>query len=735
MCLNDAQDLVADGNPVQISTCAPGDAQSWALVDGALVGPGAKCLTASTPAVGGASIVYLSACTGSALQQWTYAANALTTSAGACLEVRDEQTNDGAALTVDSCSAPLAPAQTWWFGVAGSLTKNDGAAGSAPLTVHVTDLPTHVGCSAPAAGSAAWSQTCAGYSEGSIVFPVTGRYQFDVAAAHADASSTSVPELQLGIDGTYAPERQANVEWSSVDGAGTAYTFLAYVEAGPHLVEVRSANPANASAAPDHAVFGTLKISNPAPPPPLDVVPDQYWNAIPLTWYPVNDAPYPAPFAALDPGASPGQATVHAGASGGPRQGDTGSWEQGSSGYSELLAVFPNAGSYDFDVWAYGDTFLSAPRLALSVDGQAVGVVDVIGTAAAKYSFTGSVSAGQHLVEVSLLNDFASASAPAGDRNLVVASVDITEVGLEPGTQKLENGLNGQYAVGAYSYGAESTSDPAGSIQGQSYGFDGSLVFASPSVIPSSTRNYYVYVPAQVDRTKPAAFMVFQDGMTFCDPNGPIRVPIVFDKLIAEGAMPPTIAVCVSPGQLSKDSAACQAGDDDCFRSFQYDSVNDTYWHLLTDELLPHIAQQFGLVFSSDPDQRGIGGASSGGSAALAAGWFHSESFRKIYTSSGSFTDIRHHGANAYPAMITAEPSLLPLRISLVAGTHDFDCFGNVGADCQGDPHAWADANKRVAAALNAQKYPYQFVFGTETHVGALAATDFPNALRWLWSK
>ena len=291
--------------------------------------------------------------------------------------------------------------------------------------------------------------------------------------------------------------------------------------------------------------------------------------------------------------------------------------------------------------------------------------------------------------------------------------------------ERIDNGVNGQLGVGDYSYGPES----AGPATGRTLGFDDSVDFTTSAVFPNTKRKVYVYIPTAVDLSKPTAFMVFQDGLTYCDPVAP-----VFDHLIAAGAMPPTIAICSSPGALSADTAACSALDDDCERSFEYDSVDDHYFHYVVDELLPFVSTKYGLTLTADPEQRGIGGGSSGGIAAFTVGWFHPESFRKIYTSSASFTDIRLHGGNRYPDMIRKSPKL-PLRVTLVAGTHDFDCFGNVGADCKGDPHAWADANKRVAAALTAVGYSHRFQFGSETHVGALAATTMPDDLRWLWSK
>jgi hypothetical protein len=61
-------------------------------------------------------------------------------------------------------------------------------------------------------------------------------------------------------------------------------------------------------------------------------------------------------------------------------------------------------------------------------------------------------------------------------------------------------------------------------------------------VFPGTQRHYSVYVPAQYDGSQPAALMVFQDGHAYVGEQGQFRVPIVFDNLIHEGAMPVTIA-------------------------------------------------------------------------------------------------------------------------------------------------------------------------------------------------
>ncbi len=73
-------------------------------------------------------------------------------------------------------------------------------------------------------------------------------------------------------------------------------------------------------------------------------------------------------------------------------------------------------------------------------------------------------------------------------------------------------------------------------------------------VFPGTVREYFVYVPAQYDGSKPAAVMVFQDGHNYVNEKGEFRVPIVFDNLIHQGEMPVTIGIFINPGHKGADT-------------------------------------------------------------------------------------------------------------------------------------------------------------------------------------
>ena len=236
-------------------------------------------------------------------------------------------------------------------------------------------------------------------------------------------------------------------------------------------------------------------------------------------------------------------------------------------------------------------------------------------------------------------------------------------------------------------------------------------------IYPGTVRDYAVYVPAQYDKAKPAAVMVFQDGMGMYGEKGQFRAATVFDNLIAAGEMPVTIGIFINPGMFP---AAKPGEKGRSNRSFEYDSLGGLYSRFLLEEILPEVAKSYNLT--TDPDMRAICGNSSGGICAFTVAWEHPEAFRKVVSHIGSFTNIR--GGNVYPAMIR-KAEKKPLRVFLQDGRNDLDNqFGN-----------WPLANQDMAASLKFMGYDYKFVLGEGTHNGKHGASMLPDTLRWLWRK
>lgn len=235
----------------------------------------------------------------------------------------------------------------------------------------------------------------------------------------------------------------------------------------------------------------------------------------------------------------------------------------------------------------------------------------------------------------------------------------------------------------------------------------------SSRVYPGTARDYWLYVPQQYRAARAASLMVFQDGGLYLGPL--VNAATVFDNLIHQGAMPPTLGLFVDPGDTGPGTPLYGGSDN---RSFEYDSLGDRYARFLIDELLPEIGRRYNIT--GDPAGRGVCGISSGGICAFTVAWERPDAFRKVVSHCGSFANIR--GGDAYPALIRrADPK--PLRVFLQSGARDLDVvFGS-----------WPLANQQMAAALAYAGYDHQFVFGAGGHTLAHGGAIFPDTMRWLW--
>ena len=243
-------------------------------------------------------------------------------------------------------------------------------------------------------------------------------------------------------------------------------------------------------------------------------------------------------------------------------------------------------------------------------------------------------------------------------------------------------------------------------------------VLSDSKVFPGTKRRYSLYVPAQYTPKTPAALMVFQDGHAFVGERGDFRVPVVFDNLIAKGAMPVTIAVMIDPGHKGELPDKRGWKPTPANRSVEYDTVSGDYAKFLLTEVLPPIEAKFRIT--KNPDLRAICGNSSGGICAFSAAWYRPDSFRKVLSHIGSFVDLR--GGHNYPPMIR-KTEKKPIRVLLQDGENDLDNrFGN-----------WPLANRQMAKALSFHDYDYKLVFGQGGHNGKHAGTIFPDSLKWLW--
>jgi enterochelin esterase-like enzyme len=232
-------------------------------------------------------------------------------------------------------------------------------------------------------------------------------------------------------------------------------------------------------------------------------------------------------------------------------------------------------------------------------------------------------------------------------------------------------------------------------------------------VFEGTTRDWWIYVPAQYTGDAPAAVMVFQDGGGYKD-----FVPTVFDNLIAKKEMPVTVGVFVNPGTF-------EGGRSN--RSFEYDTLSDQYPRFLLEEILPETEKAANVKLRKDAAGRATAGISSGGICAFTAAWERPNEFSKVLSWVGSFTNIAsgksgHDGGHNYEAMVRKTPKK-PIRVFLQDGSNDLD--NNNGN--------WPLANQTLAKSLAFAKYDYMFVYGQGFHSNRQGRAILPDSLRWLW--
>lgn len=235
-------------------------------------------------------------------------------------------------------------------------------------------------------------------------------------------------------------------------------------------------------------------------------------------------------------------------------------------------------------------------------------------------------------------------------------------------------------------------------------------------VTGETTRDYWIYVPAQYEAQTSAGLMVFQDGHAYVDEAGWFRVPIVFDNLIHKKTIPPLIGLFINPGHTDPTPPVNLWRSDN--RSHEYDTLGDEYVQFLIEEMIPEVGKTYNLT--DDPKMRAICGISSGGICAFTAAWERLDCFHKVVSHVGSFTDIR--GGHVYPTLIR-KSAKREIRVFLQGGRNDHNLRW-------GD---WWLSNLQMESALKFRGYDHKFVGGEGGHNGEHGGAILPETLEWLW--
>ena len=247
---------------------------------------------------------------------------------------------------------------------------------------------------------------------------------------------------------------------------------------------------------------------------------------------------------------------------------------------------------------------------------------------------------------------------------------------------------------------------------------------------PGTQHTYWVYVPSQYNPKIPASLMIFNDGQAFKNMDGDLRVPNVLDNLIWRREIPVMLAVFINPGRRpdQPEPTPQEWGDKTTNRPTEYNSLDDRYARVIVDELMPALYKEYNI--SRDPDQHGIGGASSGAIAAFTVAWERPAHFRKVLSLIGSFTDLR--GGHAY-ADIVRKSEKKPIRIYLQDGRNDNRGRGRAEDGSYNEKRDWFVNNVRLMQALSEKGYDLNYQWGIGRHSQKHGGMILPDMMRWLW--
>jgi len=238
-------------------------------------------------------------------------------------------------------------------------------------------------------------------------------------------------------------------------------------------------------------------------------------------------------------------------------------------------------------------------------------------------------------------------------------------------------------------------------------------------------RQLAVYIPAGYVPNTPTPFIVVQDGQTYISDN-PVTdkafMPPMLDNLIHEKRIPPIVAVFIAPGPGAQ-------------RSIEYDTVSDRYTNFVETEVLPRIAKDYQIAFTTDPDGRATFGMSSGAAAALTMAWLNPNLYHRVVSYSGTFVALQRNatapnGAWDFHQTFIPNSERRPLRIWMHVSEND------IGATSPAEGmRNWVIANNRMAAVLKSKGYPYQFIFSEASgHVDQrVQLQTMPEAFEWVW--
>ena len=275
-----------------------------------------------------------------------------------------------------------------------------------------------------------------------------------------------------------------------------------------------------------------------------------------------------------------------------------------------------------------------------------------------------------------------------------------------------------QYRLGPDSLPQEGV--PKGEIRGP---------FTLPSqVYPGTQHTYWVYVPAQYDPAVPAALMVFQDGQAFKDEKGDMRAQNVMDNLIYRREIPVMIGVFINPGRRpdQPEPTPRNWGDRDTNRPTEYNSLDDKYARVITEELMPALRKD--LQHLEGPgdarDRRVELGGDRGVHGRLGAAG-------PLPQGAEQRRQLREPAGRArLPGEGAGEPRRSRSACSCATGGTTTAASASGKYDEKRD---WFYQNVRLMKALTQKGYDVNYSWGMNNHGQKFGGAILPEMMRWLW--
>jgi enterochelin esterase family protein len=222
--------------------------------------------------------------------------------------------------------------------------------------------------------------------------------------------------------------------------------------------------------------------------------------------------------------------------------------------------------------------------------------------------------------------------------------------------------------------------------------------------------------------------MILNDGQAFMAEDGNVRAQNVMNNLIHRREIPVMIGVFINPGRRPDQPEPIPSnwGDRTTNRPTEYNELNDKYARVIIDELMPELKKSYNI--SPDPEQHGIGGASSGAIAAFTVAWERPDQFRKVLSIVGSFVNLR--GGHVYPEKVI-ESDRKPIRVFFQDGRNDNRGTGRDGQ--YNKDRDWFYQNVRLVEAMTKKGYDINYTWGIGLHGQKQGGAILPDMMRWLW--